>query len=292
MDFQLVQKGRLKWFACPALSQFPQLVHAFTSRAGLSVGHTETDFQRNSRSYLQALEVDDFKLAFLRQIHSAIVWRVARGSGEADLAYVPCGVPQSKAWKPTEPIGDGLITNERKILLSVRTADCMPILVADLRRHAVAAIHAGWRGALARIIEKTVGEMRRTFRSNPTDLIAAIGPSIRACCYEVGEEVVDLFRGRFVNGESFFRTDASGDSRRYEEKIPWLIKEPSGHRSPNHSHLDLVEVALDQLKQAGVRRSQIHIAPLCTACRSDLFFSYRRQGGQAGRMMALIGFRS
>jgi purine-nucleoside/S-methyl-5'-thioadenosine phosphorylase / adenosine deaminase len=160
----------------------------------------------------------------------------------------------------------------------------------------LAAVHAGWRGALARIIEKSVGEMRRVFGSRPTDLLAVLGPSIRACCYEVGPEVVDAFTGRFAEGERFFVEPPHGTrARSVEARYPalFLTQTPPGHaRRAAAAHLDLVAVAHRQLISAGVSSPRIAVADFCTACRTDLFFSHRREGGQTGRMMAVIGIRA
>jgi len=187
------------------------------------------------------------------------------------------------------------VTSEPDVLLSVRTADCLPVLVADVKLHVIAAVHAGWRGALARVIEKTVGEMRRIYGSAPENLVAALGPAIGRCCYEVGDEVVDAFRARFTECDDFFcPPPLERDTERARSRYSLLFhtQAPPGHRGERSSlHLDLVAVAQAQLTAAGLRASAIHDSGYCTACRRDLFFSYRREGSQAGRMMAVIGVR-
>jgi hypothetical protein len=158
----------------------------------------------------------------------------------------------------------------------------------------VAAVHAGWRGALARVIEKAVGDMRRAFGSDPQELIAALGPSIRDCCYEVGEEVVEAFQGCFTDADQFFRKlpnrpEAATD----RHSILFLSAYPPGH-APEHvpaARLDLIAVARNQLATAGVRPTNICVADYCTACRTDLFFSHRHEGGGTGRQAAAIGIR-
>jgi YfiH family protein len=180
------------------------------------------------------------------------------------------------------------------ILLSIRIADCLPLLLVDPQRRVVAAVHAGWRGALARIIEKAVGDMRRGFGSDPQELTAALGPSIRACCFEVGEEVVEAFHGTFADADGFFqplanRPEAATD----RHAILFLSAYPPGH-APEHvpaARLDLTAVARHQLSSAGVKRANILVADYCTACRTDLFFSHRREGGSTGRQAAVIGIR-
>jgi polyphenol oxidase len=158
----------------------------------------------------------------------------------------------------------------------------------------VAAIHAGWRGALARMVEKTVGEMRRIFNSNPRDLIASLGPGIGPCCYEVGDEVVEAFAGRFAEAESFFHKPPEPSAQRLPDRYAVLFynQAPPGHERPrSRMHLDLAGVARAQLIAAGLKPSAIHGTSYCTACRGDLFFSHRRDGARAGRMMAAIGLR-
>jgi YfiH family protein len=164
----------------------------------------------------------------------------------------------------------------------------------DPKQRAVAAVHAGWRGALERVIEKAVGDMRLAFGSDPQQLLAVLGPSIHACCYEVGEEVVEAFDGRFAPPAPFFRTlphrpEAATD----RHAILFLSAHPPGH-APEQvpaAHLDLVAVAQHQLTSAGVAPSRISVADYCTACRTDLFFSHRKEGGRTGRQMAAIGIR-
>ncbi len=145
-----------------------------------------------------------------------------------------------------------------------------------------------------RVIEKTVGEMRRLLGSRPWQLIAAVGPSIRACCYEVGEEVMEAFVGRYPRGEKFFvqpRHASQASLRLHAAAFP--PAHPPGHEPPaaRRARLDLVAVARDQLLSGGLAPRHIHVADYCTACRTDLFYSYRREGIRAGRTMAVIGTR-
>ncbi len=168
------------------------------------------------------------------------------------------------------------------------------MLLVDPKKRAIAAVHAGWRGALARVIEKTVGEMRRLLGSRPSQLIAALGPSIRACCYEVGQEVVETFSSRYPRGEKFFippQRPSLASVRIHAGTF--LFPHPPGHEPPDppRAHLDLVAVAREQLLSGGLASRHIHVAEYCTACRTDLFYSYRREGGRAGRTMAVIGIR-
>lgn len=171
-------------------------------------------------------------MASLRQIHSAICLRAETAgiSGEADA----------------------LISNEPGLAVSVRTADCFPILLADPRHHAIAAIHAGWRGTSARIAIAAIDRMRSEFGTDPAHLLAAVGPGIGACCYEVGEDV----------------------ARRFGLETP--------------GHIDLAAANRAQLIEAGVLPGRIEMLGLCTFCDPARFHSYRRDKDQAGRMVSYI----
>jgi len=307
--FSLVSSGKLKWLEGASLARRRWLLHAFSTRAGgisrvasgsasaLNLGFIETDkrtnVEKNRGRFFRALGAEDWPLAGLRQIHSSNIFLVVKSS-QGGLEYRPSGYYPPRAPDHTPPQGDALLTHEPGVLLSVRSADCLPVLLADVRRRAVAAVHAGWRGALAGIIEKAVGEMVRIFGSSPSDLVAAIGPSIRACCYEVGDEVVSAFCGRYPNGEEFFRSapqDKAETEIARRHPLLFLSKQPPGHGpdSTGKKHLDLVAVARYQLRRAGLSPTHIAVADYCTACRTDLFFSHRREGSGTGRTMTVIG---
>jgi YfiH family protein len=276
----------------PSFAALPWLVHGFSTRPGgastcyegktLNLGLTSHDtkvnVERNRRAFLTALRATDahgdpWPLLQVRQIHSAIVHRV---DGTA---------PESLA-------GDGLITNVPALLLAIKTADCVPVLVADIKRHVVGAFHAGWRGTVTRIVEKGVGEMRRQFGSLPRDLRAAIGPSIRRCCYQVGSEVRAEFESQFSYAGDLF--EEVFDSNAIHVRYPLLFL---NQRAPGHGdlgpeiHLDLVEANRRQLQDAGLREAHISVIEGCTACDTARFFSHRAEFGKTGRLMAIIGIR-
>jgi len=156
--------------------------------------------------------------------------------------------------------GDALISGKRNINLAIRTADCLPILIADPQSRSMAAIHAGWRGVVSEIVPKTVDALRRQFDSNPEDLVIAIGPSIGSCCFEVGPEVAIQFASFFPEFDLTTRTK-----------------------------VDLAETICRQLRQKGVGREQIYLSNRCTFCDRGLFDSYRRDKQEAGRMTTVIG---
>ena len=194
---------------------------------------------------------------------------------------------------PEKPLtGDGLITREPGLLLGVLTADCLPVILVDVKTRAVGVFHAGWRGTAKRIVEKGVGEMHRWFGSRPKDLKAAIGPGIRSCCYEVGQEVRDTFESQFDYADALFRE--TKDRGEIHEKYPLLFltsRAPGHSELPKKVFLDVPEANRRQLLAAGVLTKNITDVGLCTSCHPELFFSHRRDKGVTGRMMALVGIR-
>ena len=164
---------------------------------------------------------------------------------------------------------DVIVSRARGVLAGVKTADCVPILLGDSATGAFAAVHAGWRGTLATAVIAAVNRLAREYGARPENLRAAIGASAGACCYEVGIDVIEAFTAKFVDGEKLF--------------TPTL---------PGHALVDLLKANRDQLISTGVNPERIHIAPICTMCRTDLFFSYRKEKslyGKVGRLMAVVG---
>lgn len=231
------------------------------------------------------------QLVTLRQIHSGLV-HVFREDGGGKNAKRPRVAPAYQATKQGRAVlkGDGMMTDRPGLLLGIQTADCIPVLVADPRRKAVAAFHAGWRGTLARIVERGVGAMRLEYGSDPRDLIAAIGPGIGPCCYSIGEEVRHEFESQFIYADELFSEVYDRDPIR--EKYPMLFLT---QRAPGHSnigpqtHLDLWQANLRQLLDAGIPRTNITVTGECTACNPQRYFSHRAQQGFTGRMLNVVG---
>jgi polyphenol oxidase len=269
------------------------LVHGFSTRPGgvstcyggkslnldLASHDTQSNVERNRQLFEQAVGAVDgdgnlWTLAQVRQIHSAAIRRI-------------------EVMPASAPAGDGMITKAPGILLAIKTADCVPVLVADVKRRVVGAFHAGWRGTAARVVEKGVGEMRRQFGCQPRDLRAAIGPCIRRCCYSVGDEVRAEFESQFTYASELF--EEVFDSNAIHIKYPMLFL---NQRAPGHgelgpeTHLDLVAANRHQLEDAGVASKHIELIGGCTACDTTRFFSHRAEFGNTGRMMAVIGVRA
>jgi YfiH family protein len=287
-----VAKNKLQLLPSKKLNDLPWLVHAFSTRHGgvsrrygggaLNLGFTKEDsraaVERNRELFLQKLGVAKGRKAWplvsLRQIHSDLIHRV-------DAA-------------PDQPlVGDGLVTDTPGLIVAVQTADCLPIILVDRKRRAVGVFHAGWRGTLRRIVEKGVGEMGLQFGSNPRDLLAAIGPGVQRCCYEVGNEVRTKFESQFAYAESLFHEVKDSDPVREKYPLLFLTARAPGHSElPVKLFLDLVEANRRQLLDAGVPAKNIDTSAPCTACNTELLFSFRAEKGVTGRMMAAVGIKS
>jgi len=287
-QWPLRRAGGLQVLEAPPLARLRWFVHGFSTRPGgtsengaLNLGFNDWDSRErvleNRRKFLGAIGAGKMRVVTLRQIHSDIV----------HLA------DSSKAATAEAPKADALITREPGVLLVVQTADCVPILLTDPERRAVAAIHSGWRGTLRRIAAKALGRMQLEFGTRPRDVIAALGPGIGCCCYEVGSDVAREFHAQFPAARDWFDGpfDALASGENDPNWLPWLTMRPPGHPPPSpRVHLDLIAANRAILADAGVLLRQISASGFCTACRTDLFFSYRRER-TTGRLMAAIGIR-
>lgn len=283
----------------PSLARIPWLVHGFGTRQGgvskvygghaLNLGFTSDDsraaIERNRKAFAAAAtrsterraaqlsKKNAWPLVTLRQIHTDVIHLVSEAQ-DAPLA------------------GDGLITRMPGILLAVMMADCLPVILVDPKQHAVGVFHAGWRGTLARIVEKGIGEMRKHFGTRAADIKAAIGPGIRGCCYQVGQELKDKFDSQFSYAAELFRETKERDEIHEKYPLLFLTARAPGHSElPKQIFLDLAEANRRQLLAAGVPARNITDLGLCTACNVDRFFSHRAEQGKTGRMMAVVGIK-
>lgn len=243
------------------------VVHGFSTRLGgvsvgpyrsLNLGPKSGDdldaVRENRRRLLGALGMEGFPVAAPSQVHSAdvAVWR----AGEP--------LPAGNVFA-----GDAVVTDARGVALMVLAADCVPVLVHDPVRGVIAAVHAGWRGTAGGITGNAVAAMRDAFGCAPEDLRAALGPAIGRCCYEVGPEVLAAVAAATpLPPETLWDALPAGKGR-----------------------LDLIAANIAQLEAAGVRPERIGAAGACTACRTDRFFSHRREGEPTGRGAAVIALR-
>jgi len=202
-----------------------------------------------------------FLKAFPREYRLATAWQVHGGNIRIVHSYDDLGDSDERA--------DALISNLENILLGVKTADCVPILIGDRKTGAFAAVHAGWRGTVQSIVQKALERLRDVYDTQPADLICAIGPAAGCDRYEVGKEVIQAFSQNFSDSKEYFQ-----------------------ETRPGHAFVDLKAANRDQLIDSGVDAANIHISPLCTIERPDLFFSYRLEKpkfGRTGRLMSVIG---
>jgi polyphenol oxidase len=210
----------------------------FGMNLSFNVGDDPGAVRENRRIFLAAAGCDKSQIAQPRQCHSATVVPVAR-----------------PGWYDAS---DALVTDRPGLCLGISVADCLPVFLVDPVCHAIGAVHAGWRGTAGHILSNAVRAMQDHFGTVPSNLAAFLGPSARACCYEVGTEVAAQFDKGLVEQR---------DGRLY---------------------LDLIRANVAQLSQAGVSGDNIEVSPLCTITERELLHSYRRDGPLSGRMLGVI----
>ncbi len=256
-NLERIEKNGLVFYRSPMIG----VPHGFSTRTGgvslpphlasLNLGRNLGDdpaaVEENYRRFCGAVGVDPRGMVYTRQIHSATVLTV--GAADAGAAY-EC---------------DGFVTREKGIVLSVRTADCVPILFWS-PAGVIGACHAGWRGTVAGIQRVTVAKMT-ALGADPPSVYAAVGAAIRKCCYEVGPDFVDAVA-------------ASPCGEVCGEYISYAGGKP---------HADLVGMNIALLCAAGIPEDHLSVSGDCTCCRPDVFFSHRASQGKRGVMAAVIG---
>ncbi|HUK99876.1 MAG TPA: peptidoglycan editing factor PgeF [Nitrospirota bacterium] len=226
--------------------------HAFTTRkGGLGGGRKEVKLPGYWSSIAPAFGVTPDRLVTLSQVH---------GENVVIVDY------QNYSHLMTLQ-GDAMITHIRGLAIGVETADCVPVLLFDPATPAVAAIHAGWRSTVKKIVQKTVLRMKESFNTDPRELIAAIGPAIGPECYEIDEPVMERVRSVFP-----------------------FWQELTAPRSRGRWSLNLVMTNMKELLNNGLQEENIHALDMCTSCRNDLFYSFRAEG-RTGRMLSAIGLK-
>ena len=245
-------------FKC--FEKYNDLLHAVTNKSmhfpysfslALHTGERKEEIAKNRNIVSVSLKYDN-NLHFIvaNQTHSdhikIISGKETKGWDSVETAIEDC---------------DALITNEKDMVLTILTADCVPVLLYDDEKKVVAAVHAGWKGTKAKIVAKTVWKMKEVYGCDPKDIIAGVAPSIGSCCYEVGYEVAENF-----------------------------MDIPKGYRQVGDKYmLDLPYINKYQLLEAGLSEDNIEMSHICTACEVDRYFSYRKEQGCSGRFMSMIG---
>jgi YfiH family protein len=232
-EFKLKEHDGVSFIQLPL---FRRTKHAFGTKT-----------RKGEKKLSAALGIPPGRLLTLRQVHGAEVL-IFKDNPKALTYPLPY---------------DAVITDKKRVALGIWTADCLPILMIDRSKKAIAAVHAGWRGIWRGIVQKAARMMIEAFKSSPRDILVGIGPGIGPCCYEVGTDVKGLFQSSHEDHHQF-------------------IQEREGR-----FYLDLSRVAQLELSQVGIPPENIEAISLCTACRKDLFFSYRRDG-KPGRQLSFI----
>ncbi|MFQ5466220.1 MAG: peptidoglycan editing factor PgeF [Thermodesulfobacteriota bacterium] len=258
----LEQREGIKFFTSGLLAEGRGVTHAFLTRAGGSspapfdtmnlgadCGDDPVNVAANAKRLSEVFGFRPERLTTAKQVHGFMMVTV-RDRGGAVYSGIE---------------SDALATPTPGVPVGVLTADCVPLLIHAPAAGAVAAVHAGWKGAAAGIARRSVNVMAGKFSTSPGEMVAAIGPRIGPCCYTVGAEVPDAFREDFGEGLEYFSEKDDGTFT-----------------------LDLGEATRAQLIEAGMTEANIEVIDACTACDPDLFFSYRRDGERTGRQLSFI----
>lgn len=255
-------------FRAKLLNSVSFISHGFTTKLGgvskdvyssLNLGlNTEDDRYNVLKNYEIAAEkigFDIHRLVLTKQVHSDNIRIVSsKDAGK--------GVFLDNDLKDT----DALVTNEPNLPIGVFTADCTPVLLCDINKKVIGAVHSGWKGTLSSITNKTVMLMQKNFHVNPKDILCAIGPSIKKCCFEVKNDVYSLFCEKFGKNYMLDKTTKSGESY----------------------FIDTDSIIVDSLVSMGILEENINVCKMCTYDNPDLFFSHRKSGGKTGRQCAFI----
>ena len=269
MSLTTHEENGLVYFTSPLLDTCGGISHGFSTRKGgvskppydtmnlaPDRGGDRPAVEENYRRFCGAIGIDMRRLVLAHQVHETTVLQVTGERAGMGL------------WRERDYTADALVTNERNLPLVVFSADCGIILLHDPVANCAGAVHAGWRGCADGILEKTVRELERLYGAKAERILAAIGPCIGPCCFETDDDV------------PLAMTAGLG-----KEAAPFLEKKDAKW------HVDLAGLNRQWLLRAGVTPEHIDVSGLCTYCRSDLFWSYRKVGGQRGAQVAMISLR-
>ncbi len=256
---QKIDNSLFGYYCFEHLAEYPGFFHFVSSgeyTIGFSELHPETEICNNRSLLARAVGFEVGRLVTGHQVHGtrvAVISEDDAGKGALDALS-------------RLPDTDALVTDCWGICLMVLSADCVPVLFYDPVRHVVGAAHAGWRGTAAEIVGEVVKTMQRHWGCCPGDILAAIGPSIGPCCFEVDEDVASVFR------------------------TSWPSMVVAGRKAGKYQ-VNLWGVNREELLKAGLVDAHIEVAGVCSVCNSEMFFSYRRDGKAAGRFGAGIGLK-
>ena len=264
----LNKKGELEYYTFKSLEDIDFIGHCFTTRKGgvsedwlsslnlgFSRGDKKENVEKNFDIICSALGVKKENCVTLKQVHSTGIIR-------ADKSTVGVGFNNEG-----ERIhADGIVTNEKGVVLVTFHADCVPLYFVDTKNRAIGMAHAGWRGTVGGMAVKMLERMKDEFGTNPEDVKAAIGPSIGDCCFQVDKPVVDEFRNKLEFADKYIKKDTV----------------------PDKYKIDLWGVNRELMTRNGVREENIEVSGLCTLCNKDTFYSHRATGEKRGTMGAFL----
>ncbi|MCD6485923.1 MAG: peptidoglycan editing factor PgeF [Syntrophobacterales bacterium] len=262
--FRFSERDNVRYLECLAFSRDAFITHAFCTRWGGSSkgklanlnfgtrsGDTEEHLLKNREILCSAFDIPEQNFVAVNQVHGDRLLIVDE---------------KSRDWKRSEKLEcDGIISTIPGVLIGIRTADCVPVFLADRAKRVVGAVHAGWKGTSLGIVVRAIDTFMKEFASRPADILAAIGPAIGPCCYEVDETVFRQFDNK-QDKESFF-TEGKKEGK-------WMLGLSAANRF--------------QLLDAGVPPENIFSADICTSCNRDIFFSHRGESGGTGRQLNFI----
>jgi YfiH family protein len=259
--FSLEKKKTIEYLQSDLVRDCDFLEHAFcTRRGGASQDEYKSlnmSFREGDEEFLVLQNWDRLATAFAIPLEQFLV--VNQVHGDAIFVIKPHG----SYFSSREELNyDAIVTNRTNLAICIKTADCVPVFIVDKMKKVIGVVHAGWKGTALEISTKVIRLMQNQYRSQPADILAAIGPSIGRCCYEVDSAVADAFR-QHTNSSSFLFPGAGKDR--------WM--------------LDLAEANSRQIMEAGVPENNIEVSGFCTTCNQDMFFSHRGSGGITGRQI-------
>lgn len=266
--FSLGKKKTIEYLQSPLLNNCDFLEHAFCTRRG---GASRDDYKSLNMSFREGDEEfrvlsnwDRLATAFAIPMEQFLV--VNQVHGDAIFVIKPHGSYFSSS---DELSYDAIVTSRADLAICIKTADCVPVFIMDQVKKVIAVVHAGWKGSALEISAKVIRLMQKQYGSQPINILAAIGPSIGKCCYEVDQVTADAFRKQ--NNSELFLQPAKKNGK-------WM--------------LDLPEANRRQLLETGVLESNIEVAGYCTTCNQDMFFSHRGSGGITGRQVNFMMIKS
>ena len=289
-----MRESPMPYLSFPLLEETGLVRHAFTTRAGgvsegvcatlnlsFSRGDREEAVRENFRRVAAVLGAAPEQFVFTDQTHTTNIRIVT----EEDAGK---GLTRPKDYSDI----DGLVTNVPGIVLSVFTADCVPVFLADPVHRAIGLVHSGWRGTAGRIADKALHIMSEQFGTVPADVICAVAPSICQDCYEISRDVAEVFGEAFAGRETEILTTPLQTDLKTDPVTKYLASGrtdglPAG-QPEDKFHLDLWQANRIVLEEAGVLPSHISVTDICTCCNPDLLFSHRASHGKRGNLGAFL----